>query len=97
MQLGFFLLTLLLVAVALFALQNPERVTIRFWPWEVQASLAVVTLAAVAVGAFLGGLFGLTMRFLRWSQARATARLTHDGTATAGSPAAGDPADPKTP
>ena len=56
MQLIFVLLTLLLLAVALFALQNADPVTLRFWPWQVQGSVGVVTLAATAMGAVIGAM-----------------------------------------
>jgi len=78
MQLVFVLLTLLLLAVALFALQNSEHVTIRFWPWEVQASVAIVALAATATGALMAGLLSLTGRLLRWRRHRAQARVSRE-------------------
>lgn len=78
MQLVFVLLTLLLLVVALFALQNSDHVTIRFWPWEIQASVAVVALVATATGALIAGLLGLTARLRRWSRGRATARLARE-------------------
>jgi uncharacterized integral membrane protein len=78
MQLVFVLLTLLLLAVALFALQNSEHVTIRFWPWQVQASLAVVTLAATAVGALIAALLSWASQLRRWKRARAANRLSRE-------------------
>ena len=35
----------LLFAVAVFAFQNPDAVTVRFLHWELSASVAVVTIA----------------------------------------------------
>jgi len=70
MQLLLVVLSGLLLAVALFALQNSEVVTVRFWPWEFQASLAAVILGATAVGALIAGLLGLASRLRRWQRSR---------------------------
>jgi len=70
MQLLFIVLTLLLLAVALFALQNSEVVTVRFWPWQFRASLAAVILGATAGGALIAGLVGLASRLRRWQRSR---------------------------
>ncbi|PYM61417.1 MAG: DUF1049 domain-containing protein [Candidatus Rokuibacteriota bacterium] len=72
MQLLFFATTILLVAVAVFALQNPGVVTIQFLAWQASSSLAVVTLAAAASGAFIATLLGLTARLRRWRRDRST-------------------------
>jgi putative membrane protein len=69
-QLLFALLTLLLLAVALFALQNADPVTLRFWPWQVQSSVAVVTLAATAAGALIATLLSVATRLMRWGRSR---------------------------
>jgi uncharacterized integral membrane protein len=69
-QFVFFALILLCVAVALFALQNPAPVTVRFWPWEFQASVAVVILGATAAGALIGWALGLVARLRRWQRGR---------------------------
>jgi len=74
MQLLFVVLTVLLLAVALFALQNADPVTLRFWPWQVQGSIGVVTLAATATGAVIGALLGLVTRVRRWNRGRADRR-----------------------
>lgn len=66
----FILGILLLIAVAVFALQNPDPVTVRFLPWEIQASVAILTLAATATGAISAGLLGLASRLLRWQRGR---------------------------
>ncbi len=70
MQLLFIVLTLLLLAVGLFALQNSEVVTVRFWPGQFQASLAAVILGATAGGALIAGLVGLASRLRRWQRSR---------------------------
>lgn len=72
MQLLFVLLTLLLLAVALFALQNADAVTLRFWPWQVQSSVAVLTLAATAIGALIATLLTVATRLMRWGRSRGT-------------------------
>src|SRR5215813_3943322 len=66
MQALFILLTLLLLGVALFVLENPDAVTVRFWPWQFQASVAVVILGSTAVGALIAGLLSLAGRLRRW-------------------------------
>lgn len=83
MALAFVLLTLLLLAVTVFALQNAQLVTVKFLAWQVEASVAVLTLAAAAAGALAAGLVGLATRLRRW-------RL---GPAAAGTPA-GPPTRP---
>ena len=42
----------LLFAVAVFAFQNPDAVTVRFLYWQLSASVAVVTIASAATGAW---------------------------------------------
>lgn len=95
MQVLFVVLTLVLLAVALFALQNPDPVTVRFLYWEVQASVAVVTLAAASAGALVAALLGTVSRLRRWSRARAEARPGQD--AAAGAPGPGSPPPPSAP
>jgi uncharacterized integral membrane protein len=68
---AFILLTLLLVLVAVFALQNPDVVTLHFLTWQLQTSVAILTLAATTVGAAIAGLIGLAARFQRWQRTRA--------------------------
>jgi uncharacterized integral membrane protein len=72
-MLPFILLTLLLLAVAVFALQNPHVVTLHFLAWQVQTSVAVLTLAATTVGAMIAGLIALAARLHRWQRTRAAA------------------------
>jgi uncharacterized integral membrane protein len=60
----------LLLAVAIFALQNAQAATVRFLYWELQSSVAVVTLAATAAGVLIAGLVGLASRLRRWRRGR---------------------------
>ena len=78
MLLVFVALTLLLLAVALFALQNAEPVTVRFLHWQLQSSVAVVTLSATAAGAVVAGLLSLAARIMRWSRGRAASRSARE-------------------
>jgi len=55
-------LSVLLLAVAIFALENAQAVTVRFLYWQLQSSVAVVALAATAAGALVAGLFGFASR-----------------------------------
>jgi lipopolysaccharide assembly protein A len=64
------LLSVLLLAVVVFALQNAQAVTVGFLFWELQSSLAVVALAATAAGVLIAKLFGLASRLLRWKRGR---------------------------
>jgi putative membrane protein len=72
-------LSVLLLAVVIFALQNAQAVTIRFLLWEVQSSAAVVALVATAAGVLIAKLFGLASRLLRWK------RAARDGSGASGS------------
>jgi len=76
MQVLFIVLILVFLAVALFALQNPAVVTVRFWPWEFQTSVAVLILGATTAGALVGWTLGLAGRLLRWQRTRAAASVT---------------------
>jgi uncharacterized integral membrane protein len=78
-------LSLLLLAVVIFALQNAQAVTVRFLSWQLQSSVAVVALAATAAGVLIAGLFGLASRLLRWKRNRPA-----DGSGASGS-ASSDP------
>jgi uncharacterized integral membrane protein len=52
------------VAIAIFALQNADQVTVRFLAWQIErAPLAAVILVAGAVGAILVGLIGFVQRW----------------------------------
>ncbi|HEV8673677.1 MAG TPA: LapA family protein [Methylomirabilota bacterium] len=93
MQLLFILVTLLLLAVAVFALQNHEPVTLKFLGWQLQSSVAVVTLGATTAGALIAGLLGLAGRLRRWQRARATAGA-REPTVPAGARPPAPPAGP---
>jgi uncharacterized protein HemY len=47
------------MGVALFAVQNSHEVRVRFLAWEINTSLALLLIGAVATGALLLGLFAL--------------------------------------
>ena len=64
-------LSVLLLAVAIFALENAQAVTVRFLYWQVESSVAVVTIAATAAGVLIAGLVGLANRMRRWKRGRA--------------------------
>lgn len=63
-------LSLLLLAVAIFALENAQAVTIRFLFWQLESSVAVVSLAATAAGVVIAGLVGMATRLRRWNRGR---------------------------
>ena len=63
-------LSVLLLAVVIFALQNAQAVTVRFLFWQLQSSVAVVALAATTAGVLIAKLFGLASRLLRWKRGR---------------------------
>jgi len=69
-MLSLIVLSVVLLLVVIFALQNPQAVTIRFLLWQLESSLAVVALAAVAAGVLVAGLFELAKRLLRWKRRR---------------------------
>jgi putative membrane protein len=69
-MLSLILLSVVLLLVVIFALQNPQAVTIRFLLWQLESSLAVVALAAVAAGVLVAELFELAKRLLRWKRGR---------------------------
>jgi uncharacterized integral membrane protein len=75
-MLAFILLSLLLLLVAVFAIQNHTPVTLHLLAWPVQTSVAILTLAATTVGALIAGLVGLAVRFQRWQRARAARTLS---------------------
>ncbi len=64
-------LSILLLTVAIFALQNAQAVTVRFLYWQLESSVAVVTLAATAAGVLIAGVFRLASRLWRWKRDRA--------------------------
>ena len=94
MQFVFILLTLLLLAVAVFALQNPDRVTLSFLVWKVETSVAILTLGATTTGALIAGLLGLASRLRRWQRTRA---VTVTAPPTTEPPLRSDPPPPTGP
>jgi len=66
----FILGILLLLGVAVFALQNPDPVTLRFLSWQVQSSVAILTFGAAAAGALAAALLALGSRLRRWQRGR---------------------------
>jgi len=73
-------LSLLLLAVAIFALENAQAVTVRFLFWQLESSVAVVTLAATAIGVLIAGLVGLATRLRRWNRGRTATRAERQTT-----------------
>lgn len=69
-MLSLIVLSVVLLVVVIFALQNPQAVTIRFLFWQLESTVAVVALAAAAAGVLVAGLFGLAKRLLRWKRGR---------------------------
>jgi len=94
MQLVFILFALLVLAVAVFALQNPDPVTLRFLAWQIQSSVAILTLGATAAGALIAGLLGLASRLRRWQRARTTTPSGPPGRESALPPDVTPPAGP---
>jgi len=59
------------IAVAIFALQNPDQVTIRFLAWQIErAPLAAVILISGVAGAIIVSLIGLVQRWRLRSRIR---------------------------
>jgi putative membrane protein len=63
-------LSVVLVGVTAFALQNAQTVTVRFLFWELESSLAAVILAATAAGVIIAALVGLASRLWNWKRGR---------------------------
>lgn len=63
-MLSLIVLSVILLAVVIFALQNAQAVTIRFLFWQLQSSAAVIALGATAAGVLIAKLFGLASRLL---------------------------------
>ena len=82
-------LSALLLAVAVFALQNAQEVTIRFLYWEIQSSVAVVTLVATAVGVLIAGVVGTAGRLRRWKRGRGAPLPSEPRSSTGPSPSEG--------
>jgi lipopolysaccharide assembly protein A len=67
-MLSLVVLSVVLLFVVTFALQNPPAVTVRFLMWQLDSSLAIVILAATAAGVLVAELFHVTKRLLRWKR-----------------------------
>jgi uncharacterized integral membrane protein len=76
-------LSVLLLAVAIFALENAQAVTVRVLFWQFQSSVAVVTLAATAAGVLMAGLFRAVSRLRRWKNDRAATGAARPATLSA--------------
>ena len=71
MPLVYALIAAVAVAIAIFALQNPDQVTVRFLGWQVErAPLAAVILISGAVGALSVGLIGFVQQWKLRSRIR---------------------------
>jgi uncharacterized integral membrane protein len=63
----FFALVIAILAI-IFAVQNNDTTTVRFFAWETQGSLALVLLIALAVGALINFLVSLPANIkARWT------------------------------
>ena len=69
-MLSLIVLSVVLLFVATFALQNPQVATARFLFWELEFSVAVLTLAGTAAGVILAESFRFANRLLRWKRGR---------------------------
>ena len=69
-MLSLIVLSVVLVLVVIFALQNPQGIAMRFLFWQLESSVAVVALAATAAGVLIAELFRLAQRLLRWKRGR---------------------------
>jgi uncharacterized integral membrane protein len=61
-------LSVVLLFMVTFALQNPQAVTMRLLFWQLESSLASVVLAATVAGIPVAKLFEFTKRLLRWKR-----------------------------
>ena len=67
----YLLIAAIAVAIAIFALQNAEHVTIWFLAWKIErAPLAAVILVSGATGAIVVGLIGFVQRWKLRSKIR---------------------------
>ncbi len=67
----YLLIAAVAIAVAIFALQNADHVTVRFLAWQIErAPLAAVILVSGAVGAVLVSLVGFIQRWRLRSKIR---------------------------
>ena len=63
-------LSVVLLVVVIFALQNAQAVTIRFLFWQLESSMAILALAFTAAGVLMQNLLRLANRLLRWKRGR---------------------------
>jgi putative membrane protein len=63
-------LSVVLLVVVIFALQNAQAVTIRFLFWQLESSMAILALGFTAAGVLIAELLGLANRLLRWKRGR---------------------------
>ena len=68
MQVLLAVVAVLLLAVAVFAFQNPDSVTVRFLHWHLSAPVAVVAIASAATGALAAAMASLAARFVKWTR-----------------------------
>ena len=67
----YLLIAAVAIAIAIFALQNPDQVSIRFLGWQIErAPLAAVILISGAVGAIIVSLIGFVQRWKLRSRIR---------------------------
>ena len=64
------ILSVALLVVVVFALQNADVVTIRFLFWQLESSLAIIALAFTAAGVLIAESLRLAIRLLRWKRGR---------------------------
>ena len=62
-------LSVVLLVVVIFALQNAQAVTVRFLIWQLESSMAILALAFTAAGVLIAELLRLANRLLRWKRA----------------------------
>ena len=62
MKFSWVLVILLLVFVAVFSVQNAEVITVKFLPWEISMSAALVIQLAALLGALVGMAVGTWSR-----------------------------------
>jgi uncharacterized integral membrane protein len=63
-------LSVVLLAVVAFTLQNAQAVTVRFLYWELQSTLAIVTVGATTAGVMIAALVGSAHRLWKWKRRR---------------------------
>lgn len=74
-----FIVLILLAAVAIFSIQNAQTVSIKFLAWGTEASLAIVIIISVALGALLASVVALWTGVKRSRVARKKAVPANQG------------------